>query len=99
MVQVRIDELTESPWDTSGIADTEVVIMVAHGDDTLTLGRKDLADIAEQGASLIVLLPKSMGVLIGVHAGSAGVEEVTEVNEVGDILRLALNDGKQPLEG
>tara|TARA_R100001510_G_scaffold49688_1_gene48163 strand:+ start:271 stop:570 length:300 start_codon:yes stop_codon:yes gene_type:complete len=98
MVQVRIDELTESPWDTTGIADTEVVVMVAHGDDTFAFGRKDLADIAKKGASLIVLLPKSMGVLVGVHAGSAGVEEVTEVNEMGDILRLALQNTQEPTD-
>ena len=99
MVQVRIDELTESPWDTTGVADTEVVVMVAHGDNTLTLCRQDLADAAKKGGRLVVLLPKSMGVLIGVHAGSAGVEEVTEVNEVGDILRLALDHSKKPVEG
>ena len=98
MVQVRIDELTESPWDTTGIADTEVVVMVSHGDDTFTLGRKDLADVAKEGASLIVLLPKSMGVLVGVHAGSTGVEEITEVNKVGDILRLAVDNAKQPVD-
>ena len=48
MVQVRIDELTESPWDTTGVADTEVVVMVTHGDNTFTLGRKDLADAAKE---------------------------------------------------
>ena len=94
MVQVRIDELTDSPWDTSGIADTEVVVMVTHGDDTFTLCRKDLADLAKKGSSVVVLLPKSMRVLVGVHAGSTGIEEVTEVDEVGDILRLALNNSK-----
>ena len=99
MVQVRIDELTESPWDTTGIANTEVVVMVAHGDNTLTLCRQDLSDAAEQGGRLIVLLPKSMGVLVGVHAGSAGIEEVTEVDEMGDILRLALDHSKKPVNG
>jgi hypothetical protein len=94
MVQVRIDQLSESPWDTTGIADTEVVVMVTHGDNSLTLCRKDLADLAEQGGRVVVLLPKSMSVLVGVHAGSAGIEEITEVDEVGDILRLALDNSK-----
>tara|TARA_R100001463_G_scaffold9553_12_gene28703 strand:- start:2840 stop:3139 length:300 start_codon:yes stop_codon:yes gene_type:complete len=98
MVQVRIDELTESPWDTSGIADTEVVVMVTHGDHALTLCRKDLADLTQQGGRVVVLLPKSMGILVGVHAGSTGVEEVTEVNEVGDILRLALQNTQEPID-
>ncbi len=94
MVQVRIDQLTESPWDTTGVSDSEVVVMVTHGDNTLTLCRKDLSDLAQEGSRLVVLLPKSMRVLVGVHAGSAGVEEVTEVDEVGDILRLALDNSK-----
>ena len=94
MVQVRIDQLSESPWDTTGIADTEVVVMVTHGDNSLTLCRKDLADLADQSGRVVVLLPKSMRVLVGVHAGSAGIEEITEVDEVGDILRLALDNSK-----
>ena len=98
MVQVRIDQLSESPWDTTGIADTEVVVMVTHGDNSLTLCRKDLADLAQQGGRVVVLLPKSMSVLVGVHAGGAGVEEVTEVNEVGDILRLALDHSEKPAD-
>ena len=98
MVHVRIDEIPESPWDTTGVADTEVVVMVTHGDNTFTLGRKDLADAAKEGASLVILLPKSMGVLVGVHAGSAGVEEITEVNKVGDILRLALQNTQEPTD-
>ena len=98
MVQVRIDELTESTWDTTGVGSSEVVVMVSHGDDTFTLGRKDLSDFMEKGASLLILLPKAMGVLVGVHAGSAGVEEITEVNEVGDILRLALDHSKKPVD-
>ena len=94
MVQVRIDQLTESPWDTTGVSDSEVVVMVTHGDNSLTLCRKDLSDLAQEGSRLVVLLPKSMRVLVGVHAGSAGIEEVTEVDEVGDILRLSLDDPK-----
>ena len=86
MVQVRIDELTESPWDTSGIADTEVVIMVTHGDDALTLFRQDMPYLAEKGRRLVVLLPKTMSVLVGVHGGDTGVEEITEVDEMGNIL-------------
>ncbi len=96
MVQVRIDQLTESPWDTTGVGDSEVVVMVTHGDNSLALCRKDLSDFTQEGARLVVLLPKSMRVLVGVHAGSAGIEEVTEVDEVGDILRLSLQNTQEP---
>ena len=98
MVHVRIDEIPESPWDTTGISDTEIVVMISHEDDTTTVYRQDLSDILEKQASLVVLLPKRVGVFAGVHGGSSGIEQITQVTEVGDILRLTVNDSEEPVE-
>ena len=98
MVQVRIDKVTESPWDTTGISNTEVVVMVAHEDDTTALFRQDFADLLEKEARLVILLPEGMSVLTGVHGSSGGVKEITQVTEVGDILRFTVEDSEKPVD-
>ena len=98
MVNVRIDEIPESPWDTTGISDTEIVVMISHEDDTTTVHRQDLSDVLEKQTSLVVLLPKGVGVFAGVHGGGSGIEQITQVTEVGDILRLTVDDSEEPVE-
>jgi hypothetical protein len=98
MVQVRIDKVTESPWDTTGIGNTEVVVMVSHEDDTTALFRQDFSDLLEKQARLVILLPEGMSVLAGVHGSSGGVKEITQVTEVGDILRFTVEDSEKPVD-